>query len=58
LRATEDYIKRLGSRYATSASILTIQESRKAIKQAEDIGYKLFLRGSLILFLVLRTNIN
>jgi hypothetical protein len=42
LRATEDHIKRLGSRYAISASILTIQESRKAIKQAEDIGYKLF----------------
>jgi len=42
LRATEDHIKRLGSRYAMSASILTIQESRKAIKQAEDIGYKKF----------------
>jgi hypothetical protein len=42
LRATEDHIKRLGGRYAISASILTIQESRKAIKQAEDIGYKRF----------------
>ena len=45
LKMTKDHIERVRNRYTVSASILTIEESRKAIKQAEDIGYASSLSG-------------